>query len=135
MADEVRKVGYRYVTIPNRPGEGARVLGALRDAGVDLLAVHAFPRGDGAQLDLVAADPAELERTAADAGLELSATKDALLVRGEDRPGAAAALLEALGGAGINVTAMDAVAAGAGRYGALIWVDQGDVDRASQALG
>jgi hypothetical protein len=35
----------------------------------------------------------------------------------------------------INVTAVDAVTAGAGRFGAILWVKQSDVNRAARALG
>ena len=38
MPDEIRRVDYFYIKVPDRPGEGARALGALRDAGVNLLA-------------------------------------------------------------------------------------------------
>ena len=34
MADTVRKVVYFKMSVPDKAGEGARVLGALRDAGV-----------------------------------------------------------------------------------------------------
>ncbi len=43
MADTIRQVDYYYATVPDKPGEGARVAGVLRDAGVNLLAFHAFP--------------------------------------------------------------------------------------------
>ena len=135
MADTVKKVEYRYLTVPDRAGEGGRVLAALRDAGVNLVAVHAFPSGGAAQFDLVAEDSAALEQAATQAGLQLSPKKSALLVQGDDRPGAVVALLEKLGNEGINVTALDAVVAGGGRFGGLIWVDQNDVDRAARVLG
>ena len=38
MADSVRKVQYAYLTVPNRPGHGARMLQELKNAGVDLVA-------------------------------------------------------------------------------------------------
>jgi hypothetical protein len=135
MAEEVRKVDYYYVTVPNRPGEGARVLAALRSAGVNLLAVHAFPSGDGAQIDLVPGMGTALEEAAAKAKLQLSPKKTAFLVEGDDRLGAAADLLRKLADAEINVTAMEAVRAGGGRYGALLWVKPADVDKAAHALG
>jgi hypothetical protein len=53
MPDEIRRVDYFYIKVPDRPGEGARALGALRDAGVNLLAYSGFPEGRGAQLDFV----------------------------------------------------------------------------------
>ena len=55
MADKIRRVDYCYVEVPDRPGEGARVLAALREQGVSLLSMTAFPRAAGnAQIDLVA---------------------------------------------------------------------------------
>ncbi|MHC4383718.1 MAG: hypothetical protein ACYS0J_12890 [Planctomycetota bacterium] len=40
MADRVRKVNYCYMTVPARAGHGAKILGELKDAGVDLLALR-----------------------------------------------------------------------------------------------
>ena len=51
------------------------------------------------------------------------------------RKGALAALLGTLAAAKINVTATDAVCAGAGRYGVILWVKPRDVKRAAQAFG
>jgi hypothetical protein len=135
MATAVRKVGYFYISASDKPGEGARTLGALRDGGVDLLAFHAFPTGSGqSQLDFVPADEKALQAAAKKANLKLSARKTVFLVEGDDRPGAVAELLQKLGTAGANVTALDAVKTGS-KFGALIWVKPADVDKASKALG
>ena len=64
MADSVRKVQYAYVMVPNRPGQGAKILSALRAAGVDLQAYSGFPGRKGAQIDLVTRDIAGLKRVA-----------------------------------------------------------------------
>ena len=135
MAATVRKVGYFYVTAPDKPGEGARVLGALRDAGVNLVAFHAFPSGSGqSQLDFVPADEKTFQDAAKKASLKLSDRKTVFLVEDDDRKGAIADLLKKLSAAGANVTALDAVKAGP-RYGALIWVKPADADKAAKALG
>jgi hypothetical protein len=134
MADTLRRASYYHITIPNRPGEGARVLRALKDAGADLMAVHAFPRGGAAQVDFVPRDEAAFQAAARQAGVELSDRKTVFLVQGEDRPGAGANLLEKLGTADINVTALDAVSVD-GRYGALLWVADEDIEEAARALG
>lgn len=135
MATTARKVGYFYVTGPDKAGEGARVLGALRDAGVNLLAFHAFPVGGGqSQMDFVPADERSLQDAAKKAKLKVSARKTAFLVDGDDKAGAVADLLQKLSAAGTNVTAIDAVKAGP-RFGALIWVKDADVDKAAKALG
>ncbi len=43
--------------------------------------------------------------------------------------------LQKLADAGINVTAADAVAAGKGRYGMLLWVKPRDYAQAARVLG
>src|SRR5438093_4419500 len=53
MPDTIRRADYYYVIAPDKPGEGARIFGALRDAGVSLLAVHAFPSARKSQIDVV----------------------------------------------------------------------------------
>jgi hypothetical protein len=44
-------------------------------------------------------------------------------------------MLEKLAAADINITAMDAVSAGAGRFGAIFWVRPQDVTRTAKLLG
>ncbi|MGH7700469.1 MAG: ACT domain-containing protein [Gemmatimonadales bacterium] len=136
MADTIKKAEYCYATVDDKAGEGARVLDALRQAGLSLLAFHAFPVGGGkSQLDFVAADPARLDDPARKAGVTLSAKKTVFLIDGQDRAGALAEVLGKLASARINVTAVDAVCSGGGRFGALLWVKPGDVEKAAQALG
>ena len=135
MADTARRVPYYYTTATDTPGEGARLLGALRDAGANLLAFHAFPLGGGeTQLDFVPADERAFREATGKAGVSISERKTLFLVEGDDRPGAVAELLKKVGEAGANVTAMDAVISG-GRFGALIWVKPADLDKAAKALG
>ena len=135
MADSIRQVEYYYTTVSDKPAEGARALARLRDAGVNLSAFHAFPSARKSQLDFVPSDAAAFVAAAKAAGIKLSATKRVFLVEGDDRRGAIAGLLERLAGAKINVTAVDAVASGMGRYGALLWVKSKDLSRAAAALG
>jgi hypothetical protein len=135
MADTVQRVEYYYVQVPNRPGEGARYLGALQEAGINLLAFSGFPEGRGAQLDFVPADPKAFKQFARKARWKLSGPKRAFLVAGEDRVGAVAGMHRALSEARINVTAIDAVCAGGGRYGAILWVAPRDFAKAAKLLG
>ena len=135
MADTIRTVDYYYVTVPDKPGEGARVLGALRDAGVNLRVYSGFPAGRRSQLDFVPADPAAFRAVAKGLKLKVAGPKRAFLIEGEDRVGAVADILGKLAGARINVTAMDAVCAGGGRWGAILWVAPKDVKKAAALLG
>jgi hypothetical protein len=135
MADTIRRVDYFYVQAPNKPGVGASLLAEMRSAGVNLLAFSGFPSGRGAQIDFVPENPAAFRAAARKAKWKVVGPKRAFLVEGEDRAGALAELMGKLGDAGVNVTAADAVCAGSGRYGAILWVAPRDVARAARILG
>jgi hypothetical protein len=135
MAESIRKVQYFYVMAPDKPGEGARALQTLRDAGVNLLAFSGFPAGKRAQLDFIPEDPAAFRAVARKAKWKVTGPKVGFLVEGDDRTGVMADLYAKLAAARINITASDAVIAGAGRFGAILWVKARDVDRTAKALG
>jgi hypothetical protein len=136
MAETVRKIDYYYVSAPDKPGEAARALSLLHQAGVNLVAFSGFPQGARkSQLDFVPLDSASFVKAARKAGLKVSKKKTGFLIQGEDQPGAVAQLLGKLSAAGINITSVQAVAAGAGVYGGLLWVKAADVRKAARALG
>jgi len=135
MADSVRKVQYVYVMVPNRPGQGARMLMELKDAGVDLVAYSGFPGKKGSQIDLVTYDMTGLKRVARQNGWKLSKMKKGFVVNGPDRIGAVHRHLAKLTEKKINVVAANAVAAGKGRYGMTLWVKPKDYAKAARALG
>ena len=135
MADQVRKVSYAYVLVSNRPGQGEVVLDAVRRSGVDLLAFSGFPAPGGrAQLDLVAEEMAPIRAAARKNGWRLSKVKRGFVVQGKDRVGAVHRHIQRLAKAGIGVTAADAVSAGRGRYGMILWVKDRDYGRAAKVL-
>jgi len=135
MADKIRKVEYFAMDVPNRPGKAVQVLEALRDEDVNLLAFTGFPAGGGkSQVDLVPQNPKAFKAVARRAGMKLRSKKGCFLVQGGDRPGAAARVLSKLSDAKINVTAIDAVTGGNGRYGAILWVKPKDAARAARVL-
>lgn len=136
MTDKVRRVEYYYATVPDKPGEGLKVLSALKNAGVLLLALQAFPSGGGkAQLNLVPEDARKFKQTADAASLALTGPKRAFLVTGDDRVGAAAEHAKKLADAKVNITAVTALGAGSGRYGMILWVAPADYEKAAAALG
>jgi hypothetical protein len=136
MADTVRSVEYYYVTVPDAPGEGQRILSAVKESGVNLLAFLGFPLGGGqSQIDLVPEDPQSLREAAERAGFALSETKRAFLIQGDDRVGVVADITAKLAQASINLTAAAATGAGSGRFGMILWVAAGDYERAAEALG
>ena len=134
MADRVKKVSYCYLMVSNRAGQGTKVLETLRDAGVDLLAYSGFPSKGKAQLDLIPENMAALRRVARTRGWRLSKVKKAFLIEGSDRLGAVHRHIAKLADRKINIVAADAVAAGKGRYGMILWVKPKDYARAARVL-
>jgi len=136
MADRVKKVNYCYPVVPNRAGQGARILSEISSAGINLLAYSGFPVGSGkSQLDFVVDELGPLRRVARKNGWRLSKPKKGFLIQGSDQVGAVHRHLQKLADAKINITAADAVSAGQGRYGMLLWVKPRDYARAARALG
>ncbi len=136
MADTARGAEYFYVEVEDKPGEGARVLSKLKEAGINLLAFSGFPTTGGkAQLDFVPEDPAAFQEAVGQMDLSCTGPKNVLLLNGEDRAGVAADVLAKLSSEGISVTSLQAVQAGADRWGMIVWVNPANYDRASKALG
>jgi hypothetical protein len=136
MADRVRKVNYCYVTVGARAGQGAKVLSELKKAGVNLLAFSGFPtKGAKAQIDMICDRVSAIGKVARENGWRLSKAKRGFLIQGTDRVGACHRHLQKLADRKINVTAVDAVTAGQGRYGMILWVKPKDYARAARALG
>ncbi len=135
MPDAIRLVDYFYVMAKDEPGQGAAALGHLRSAGVNLLALHAFPTRGRSQVVFVPSDPAAFKAAARAAKWKLVGPKKAFLLQGDDRVGALVNYADKLAKAKVNITATDALVAGAGRYAAILWVKARDVKRAAKALG
>jgi len=136
MADMVTKVERYSVDVPNKPGEGARVLGALAEAKVNLLAAWGYPLGKSrtSRIELVASDAAALRAAARKAKIKLQRETAAFHIADRDKVGAVSAAMAALAEKGVNVHAVQAVASGS-KYGCLIEVDSSDARKAAKALG
>jgi len=135
MAYQTRKVKYCHVTVPSRPGTGTRILDEIRDAGVNLLAFTGFPVGGRkAQVDLVTDDIRGIQKVARENDWRLSKIKKGFLVTGADEIGVVDKVLTRLSDVDINVTAVDAVSAGKGRFGMILWVNPARYNRAARAL-
>lgn len=132
---KIRKVEYYALQADDKPGEGASILQMLETNRINLLALTAFPIEGGSQVSLVPEKPPRLMKLAKKFGWKLSQKKTGFLAQGKDRAGVLVALTSKLGEAGINITAIDAVASGRNRYGAIFWVEPRDVARASRLIG
>jgi hypothetical protein len=136
MAETTQKVEHYSISLANKVGEGARVLGALRDAGINLIALWGYAHGAGkATLEFIPENGAAFSSAAKAAKLKLSKKQIAFHVSGEDHPGAIADICAKLAAAKVNIGAIQAVCAGSGRFGAVIFLPQAAVGKAAKALG
>jgi hypothetical protein len=135
VAATVKDVEYYYALVADRPGEARKLLEFLSEKTVNLLALTAFPVGEGkSQIDLFPSDSELLKKAAEDANIPLVGPKKAFLIQGSDRIGALYDFHLKLSNAGINIYACNGVVDGTGRFGYVIWVDPEDYDEASKAL-
>ena len=135
MASRVQKVNYAYVVVPARAGNASKILNALKDEGVNLLALTGFPVGKGkAQVDLISNDMAGIRRVAKRNGWRLSKPKKGFLVQGDDQVGAASKVIDKLADNKINITAASGATAGKKRYGMMLWVKPKDYARSARLL-
>lgn len=135
MLESVKNVEYYYTIVEDKPGEARKLLDFLSERMVNLLALSAFPVGEGrSQIDLFPDDPDVLKEAAADAQISLVGPKKAFLLQGEDKIGALYDFHLKLSNAGINIYACNAVVDGTGRFGYIIWVNPDDYEEASKVL-
>jgi len=136
FVQRIERIEYYYTVVPNKVGAGAKVFNELKEEGVNLLAFNGFPlSAQRTQLDLVPSSGDALVAAARKAGIKLVGPKVAFLISEWEHLGAVADILSKLGQAGVNVTAMQAIDTGDWHYGAILWVKQHDIGKATQALG
>ena len=136
MPDQIRRIDSFYLTVSNEPGEAARILAALQDAGVTLLGISVLPQGAStSELDLIPEISGALRRAAKTAGLELTRMKTGFLIQNEDRPARVAETARKLAKEEIRDVSVQVFCGGSGHYGGMLWVGTPDLRRAARALG
>jgi len=136
MSHTIRRIEYFYTTVNDRPGEALRFLDALASLGVNLVALTAIPTGlHSTQLTIFPEDSHALTDQSGKVGFEVQGPHSALLVQGQDAPGALVEIHETLFDAGINVFAATGVSGGTGSFGYVMHVRPADFERAVAVLG
>lgn len=134
MADQARLV-YSYSTsVPDEPGQAFKVLATLVSAGINLLGCSGTQGDSGARIDVVPDDAAAFAALVERAALGFRRQKAGFLIQGDDRPGALADHLSRLADIGVNVGGVHGLAAGAGRWSAIVWIADRDLEAAARAL-
>ena len=135
MADQARVVHSYSTSVPDQPGQAFKVLATLVSAGINLLGCSGTQCDGIARIDVVPDDTGAFAALVGRSGLDFRRLKAGFLIQGDDRPGALAGHLSRLADAGLNVSGVQGLAAGAGRWSAIVWIAEGDLAAAARALG
>lgn len=120
-----------FTLIPDdQPGILARIGEALGEAGLNIEGISAFTGEGKGIVHLLVDHPEEARAALANAGFDVRAARDVLVVDVEDRPGTMGAVCRRLADAGVNIQ-QAYLAAGTTRL--VLAVD--DVARGREALG
>jgi hypothetical protein len=136
MSHSVHLAKYYKMMVPHKAGQGIKILEHLQKSKVNLLAFLAFPEKNGkAQIDCVPVDAAKFTASAKKGKWNIKGPKACFVIDDKDQVGAFAPYAAKLAKAKINIRAGATVRGGAGRCGAILWVNQKDVKKAAKALG
>jgi hypothetical protein len=135
MPLDVKKVDYYNLTVEEQIAEAASMLGQIVGAGVDFLAYKAVPAGSArTRFTLFPIDGDALTAGAEKAGLAVDGPHPAVLVVGDEQPGALAGIYARLAAADIAVEESAGIAHINDGYGVVLYLRDTDCDRALVAL-
>ena len=129
-----RKIDVLTVKLDAKPGALAQVLGAFREAKVNVTASWGYQMGPGeAQAHFFTADLERARQALTKLG-KTPKTEAAFWVEDADQIGNYHGVLEKIAKAGVNIEATDAFGIG-GKFATVIFVADADVAKAAKALG
>lgn len=135
MALEINKVEYYNIIVQGDIAEGSILLTTIADAGVDFLAYKAIPLDPNrTQFTLFPIDGSKMTNGAIKAGLKLEGPYSAIIITGDEKPGALAEIYRKLSQASVQVEESSGIAHVNGGYGVVLYLKQEDCDKAMAAL-
>ena len=137
MELSVERVDVWAATIDDKPGGLAKVLSALRDAGIDLQFIVARRTAEASGKGVVFVAPIQGDsatRAATQAGFSVSQSLHSIRVMGLDRLGIMAQLTQMLADEGINLRGVSTAVLGTQFIAYLALDSQDDADKAVDVL-
>lgn len=134
MAQSVKKISSLLVSLETKPGALCEVFEHLAEAGISVLGSWGYQMGPNeAQVHVGVADPEKAAAVLKKMGKDPT-REEVVLVEGDDRAGAYAALLKKITAAKINIEASDALVNGSRFSTAFFAANSADVDKIYKAL-
>lgn len=121
------------ITLPDRPGELARLASRLREADVNLIGLWGYGAGEGKARFYCVPERADQFRHFAESAVLDFEEGSAFFLAGADHGGALVTCLDSIARAGINLQAIEAVRVGQ-QFGCFIWAEARDWPRLAEIL-
>ena len=129
-----RRITYFKTILQDRPGALLSVMKDLKSKNIGLLGLWGFGTETGrGDLYVIPKNPERLRNAWMTSSILLG-EGSGFFFKGTDKRGVLVKYLEALAQVSANITAINAVSVG-GHYGSFVWVPEGEIEKASQALG
>ncbi|MBZ5601973.1 MAG: hypothetical protein LAO79_06680 [Acidobacteriia bacterium] len=136
MSLKVRTVEYFYTRVEDEPAKAYELLAKLASEEINLLAFSAVPFGPNRfELTIFPDRSDQLLALAKKLGWTLTGPYHACLIQGDDQLGALAEIQKSLLDAGVAIYASSGVTDGAGHFGYVIYLKEGDHIAAARVLG
>jgi hypothetical protein len=135
MASEILQIEYYNITVNGQITDASKLLSTIAGAGVDFHAFKAIPlEPNRTQFTLFAKNGSKMTDGAKKSGLKLDGPYSALLIKGDEKPGALAGIYRKLSLAGIQVNEASGIADINAGYGVILYLNQEDCGKAVAAL-
>ena len=128
-----KRVTYFKAKVEDKPGALLALLRNLKAKNIGLISLKGVGQGEQGDILVVAKNPDDLRNEWKASGT-LVEEGTAFFLTGADKTGALLTDFEAIVKAGVNIVAIEAVAAGT-RYGTILWVAPSALEKTAQALG